>query len=83
MAIKIDDEAGRMVSDECAAVARRWPDGAWTVTGRRGVYSRNQAITAMTIAELLATGDEADTPLVRTLVAELEPPAFGYVAEED
>ncbi|HEY9369932.1 hypothetical protein [Streptomyces sp.] len=82
MALTIDDDAGRMVSDECATRADRWPDGAWTVTGRRGVYSRNQAITAMTIAELLATWDEPDSPLVRTLEAELDPPAYGYQTVE-
>lgn len=80
MAIEIND--GFMVSDECETRADRWPDGGWTVTGRRGVYSRNQAITALTVAELLATGDEADSPLVRTLEAELDPPAYGYLAEE-
>jgi hypothetical protein len=83
VALTIDDDAGRMVSDECATVADRWPDGGWTVTGRRGIYSRNQALTAVTIAELLATGDEPDSPLVRTLEAELDPPAYGYVPEED
>ncbi|MFF0864191.1 hypothetical protein ACFYUV_20700 [Nonomuraea sp. NPDC003560] len=82
MGFTIDDDAGRMVSDECETVAVRWPDRGWTVTGRRGVYSRNQAISAMTVAELLATGDEPDSPLVRTLEAELVPPAYGYVEED-
>jgi hypothetical protein len=81
MAIEIND--GFMVSDECEARADRWPDGGWTVTGRRGVYSRDQAITALTVAELAATGDwEEDVSLAKTLEAELDPPAYGYLAEE-
>lgn len=82
MSIEINDDFGRMVSDECETRADRWPDGGWTVTGRRGVYSRDQAITALTVAELAATGDWEDVSLAKTLEAELDPPAYGYLAEE-
>ena len=72
MALRIDDLAGVMVSEECDAKAVRDGDGRWTVTGRDGTYSRNQAITAMTIAEALARGCDADDLLVQTLEAELD-----------
>jgi hypothetical protein len=61
----------RMTSDECDTVATRRPDGRWTVTGRPGVYDRNQAITAMTVDELRASGVPATDPLVQMLEAEL------------
>ena len=82
MAVAIDEAAGRMVSDECGTVAVRQPGGSWAVTGRAGRYDRNQAITALTVAELLATGDEPDSPLVRALEDELTMPAHGYDPEE-
>jgi hypothetical protein len=81
--LTIDDDAGRMVSDECDTVAVRWPDRGWTVTGRQGVYSRTQAITAMTLAESYAAGKTSDDPFVQGWEAELVPPAYGYVEEGD
>ncbi|SEN88290.1 hypothetical protein [Nonomuraea pusilla] len=82
MGFTIDDDAGRMVSDECDTVAVCWPDRGWTVTGRRGVYSRNQAITAMILAESYAAGKTADDVFVRGWEAELATPAYGYVEED-
>ena len=76
MPLHVDDDAGRMWTDMCDTVALLGPDG-WTVTGRDGVYDRNQAISAMTVAEALATGLTVDHPLVRTLEAELEEPRHG------
>lgn len=43
----------RMTCDAVpGTVATRIGDGLWTVTGRHGVYTRDQAIKAMMIAEL-------------------------------
>ena len=69
MALTIDDD--RMTSDECDTVATRRPDGRWTVTGRQGVYDHNQAITALTVDELRASGVPASDPLVQMLESEL------------
>lgn len=69
MGLTIDDD--RMTSDECDTVAIRRPDGGWTVTGRPGVYDRNQAITALTVDELRASGVPASDPLVQMLESEL------------
>ena len=69
MALLITDD--RMSSDLCATVATRRDDGRWTVTGRQGVYDRNQAITALTVDELRASGVPAADPLVKMLESEL------------
>ena len=69
MALTIDDD--RMTSDECDTVATRRPDGRWTVTGRPGVYDHNQAVTALTVDELRASGVPAADPLVQMLESEL------------
>ena len=71
MSLTIDDDAGRMTSTMCDATATRQPDGRWTVTGRPGAYDRNQAITALTIDELRASGVPASDPLVQMLESEL------------
>ncbi|MFI7125958.1 hypothetical protein ACIBQ1_09710 [Nonomuraea sp. NPDC050153] len=78
MAIEIDDDAGRMSSDECDTVAVRRPDGGWTITGRRGVYSRNQAITAMVLAERRAAGATDEDVFVQGWEAELVMPSHGF-----
>lgn len=72
MPLLIDDEQGVMVLEGTDARADRLPDGRWTVTGRDGSYTRNQAVTAMTLAELYAAGRDANDPLVRDLETELE-----------
>jgi hypothetical protein len=46
--------------------------GAWIVSDRpRRLFSRNQAITALTVTELLEIGRSADHPLVLAFEAEL------------
>ncbi len=73
MTLRISDD--EMVSDTCAQTARRLPDGCWVVDGRAGSYDRNQAITAMTIAEVHARGVGGQEPYCRLLrgwEAELE-----------
>jgi len=46
--------------------------GAWIVSCRPArLFSRNQAITALTVAELLADGYTDDDPLVAALREEL------------
>ena len=70
MALLITDD--RMSSDLCATVATRRDDGRWTVTGRPGAYDRNQAITAMTLAEEYASGKTIEDPFVQGWEAELE-----------
>lgn len=71
MACTINDEIGRMVSDECDTTATRQPDGRWTVSGRDGAYTRGQAITAMVLAERYAAGVGADDVFVQGWEAEL------------
>lgn len=62
MSIRITDT--RMTSEDFDTVAERQPDGSWTVTGYLGrAFDRNQAITAMTLAEALATNPPPDSPL--------------------
>jgi hypothetical protein len=53
------------------AGAMRRPDGNWDVSTWPVPLGRDQAITALTIAELLARGHPADHPLVTTLRDEL------------
>jgi hypothetical protein len=46
--------------------------GAWIVSDRSGrLFSRNQAITALTVTELLEIGHRADHPLVLAFEEEL------------
>jgi hypothetical protein len=54
MSVRINDDT--MTSDASDVIATLVDPaaGLWTVTGRHGVYTRNQAITAMTIAEFKA-----------------------------
>ncbi|MFI7467535.1 hypothetical protein [Nonomuraea sp. NPDC049646] len=52
MATTISDD--RMTSDMSDTTATLIGPGRWTVSGRPGVYSRDQAVTAMAIAELRA-----------------------------
>ncbi len=71
MALRITDD--RIVSDLCPQVAQRGLCGRWTVTGCTGTYGRNQAITAMTLAEIRAQGLEDEYgPHIQGWEAELE-----------
>jgi hypothetical protein len=71
MSVEID---GRVVatarfSRHAAADGR----GAWIVSSEPGrrLFSRNQAITALTVAELLSAGSAEGDPLVTALRGEL------------
>ncbi len=64
----------RMVLESGGVViadARVRPDGRWQVSTWPEPVDRNQAITALTVAELLKRGLSAGHPLMRTLRAEL------------
>jgi hypothetical protein len=53
------------------ADATRRPDGRWDVSTWPAPLGRDQAITALTITELLARGHRHDHPLVVTFRNEL------------
>lgn len=72
MAIKIDDDLMKLVIDGTViAVAKRQSGGWWEVTNWPRFVDRDQAITALTVTELLATGRRSDDPLVLALRKEL------------
>ena len=76
MALHIDDDL--ITSDACSPRAVRRPQGGWIVDGRLGMYSRNQAITAMTLHEVYARNEPPDDPIwvhVAAWERELEEPA--------
>jgi hypothetical protein len=58
------------VDGSAIATATRVSDG-WTVSTWPGVLTRNQAITALMIAEYQATGHGEDAPFVVAWRAEL------------
>jgi hypothetical protein len=71
MAIKINDDSMRVEVDESViATATRISDG-WIVSTWPGVLTRNQAITALMIAEYVATDHGEDDPFVVAGRAEL------------
>lgn len=64
MAIKINEYAmSADVDGVVIATATRHGDH-WTVSNRSGSLARNQAITALMLAEYLATGHGEDDPFV-------------------
>jgi hypothetical protein len=72
MAITIHDHFMSLEIDGCVlATAREGCDGWWEVSHWPRFFDRNQAITALTVTELLETGRDADDPLVCALRAEL------------
>jgi hypothetical protein len=72
MAITIHDDCMTLEIDgEIIAHARRRPGGWWEVCHLPGFFDRDQAITALTITELLEAGHGADDPLVAALREEL------------
>lgn len=72
MAIKIDDDLMTLeINDEVLSEARRRPGGWWEVTYWPRFFDRGQAITALTITELLETGHGSDDPVVVALREEL------------
>ena len=72
MPIKIEDELMRLEVDSAVlATARKRSDGWWEVSYWPRFFDRNQAITALTITELLDSGRGSDDPVVRALREEL------------
>ena len=72
MTIKIDDDLMTLEIDGVViATATQRPDGWWEVTHWPRFFDRNQAITALTVTELLSTGHRSDDPLVIALREEL------------
>jgi hypothetical protein len=74
MTITINDDEGVMALDvggDVIATARERAGGWWEVTGWPRFFDRDQAITALTITELLETGRTRDDPLVTALREEL------------
>ena len=72
MSIKIDEQYMCLeVADVVIATARQHADGWWEVTRWPRLLDRDQAITALTVTELLETGRTNDDPLVIALREEL------------
>jgi hypothetical protein len=72
MAIEITD--GFMClrdGDRIIAAARQRADGWWEVSHWPGFFDRNQAITALTVTELLWSGRDNNDPVVTALREEL------------
>ena len=72
MPIKINDEFMCLEADgQVIATARRRAGGWWQVSHRPRFFDRNQAITALTITELLESGRDSSDPVVIALRKEL------------
>ena len=72
MAIKIDEDMMTLeIGGAVIATARQRPDGWWEVSYWPRFFDRNQAITALTITELLEIGHSNDDPVVTALREEL------------
>jgi hypothetical protein len=72
MPIKIEDDLMSLEVDGAVlATARRRPDGWWEVSYWPRFFDRNQAITALTVTELLDSGRDSNDPVVRALREEL------------
>src|SRR6266851_1839346 len=72
MPIRISDGFMRLEIDgRIVATATERAGGWWEVTYWPRFFDRNQAITALTVTELLETGRDSDDPLVTALREEL------------
>jgi hypothetical protein len=72
MAITINDDCMTLeINGEVISQARRRPGGWWEVDYWPRFFDRDQAITALTVGELLETGHGEDDPLVAALREEL------------
>jgi hypothetical protein len=70
--IKIDDGFMSLEIDgKVVATARERTGGWWEVSHWPRFFDRNQAITALTVTELLETGRDSSDPLVLALREEL------------
>lgn len=59
------------IDDTVVALAKRWPSGWWEVTNWPTFFGHSQAITTLTVTELLESGYSRDDPLVSELRQEL------------
>jgi hypothetical protein len=72
MPIKIENDFMSLeVDGPVLATARKRADGWWEVSYWPPFFDRNQAITALTITELLNSGRDSNDPVVRALREEL------------
>jgi hypothetical protein len=72
MSIKISDDFMCLeIGGAIMSTARQRPDGWWEVTHSPRFFDRNDAITALTVTELLEAGYANDDPLVIALREEL------------
>lgn len=72
MAIIIDDELMTLeIKGQVIGTAMRRAGDWWEVTNWPRFFYRNQAITALTVTELLESGYSSDDPLVLALREEL------------
>jgi hypothetical protein len=72
VSIKISDHHMHLEIDgQIIATAIEDGQGSWKVTHWPRLFRRDQAITALTVTELLATGHDSGDPVVRALRAEL------------
>ncbi len=72
MPIKIDDGFMSLEIDgKVIATARERAGGWWEVTHWPRFFNRNQAITALTVTELLESSRDSNAPLVAALRQEL------------
>lgn len=72
MAIKIDEGPMTLeIGGRVVATAEERAGGWWEVTYWPRFFDRNQAITALTITELLESGHASDDPVVIALREEL------------
>jgi hypothetical protein len=72
MALKINEDGMALEVDGAViATSRQLTGGWWEVSHWPRFFDRNQAITALTITELLAIGRRDDDPLVVALREEL------------
>jgi hypothetical protein len=72
MPIKIDEDFMCLEIDgNVLATARRGSGDWWEVTHWPRFFDRNQAITALTITELLADGCDSNDPVIPALREEL------------
>jgi hypothetical protein len=72
VAIKINDDCMTLeINGKVISEARLRPDDWWKVDYWPRFFRRNQAITALTITELLEVGHPSDSPVVAALREEL------------
>jgi hypothetical protein len=72
MSIKIEDDLMSLEVDGAVlATAKKRTDGWWEVSHWPRFFDRNQAITALTVTELLDSGRDSNDPVVCALREEL------------